>query len=189
MSTTQSRRGVPPLRNLQAILDAKATTRAQLTRRCGLSPPTIRRAIEGRAGVSAATARKVAQALGVPQQALYAELTPEELAHEARYPTITAGREYIYPEKLQNGKASVGTPYSAPESEGAEERDGEDESVTLRRGDLALLQDEMERMEARLETIEETLLEVASRPIAEFEVSLVEKETRHRDTAGRPPAR
>lgn len=88
MSTTQSRRGVPPLRNLQAILDAKATTRAQLTRRCGLSPPTIRRAIEGRAGVSAATAREVAQALGVPQQALYAELTPEELAHEARYPIL-----------------------------------------------------------------------------------------------------
>lgn len=159
---TTNNYGVPPLTNLRRILDAKGITQAQLIRRSELSYPTVRRAVDGTNRVRASTARKIAKTLGVPQEVLYLNLTPEELARQARYPKITAGHSYNYPETPEeNGQ--VESP--EPESEGET---------------LQELREVVSSMSSRLESIEELLFEVASRPIAQFDVQLTERKREDR---------
>lgn len=164
--------GLPPLRNLQRnlqrILDAKAITRAQLARRSGLSAPTVRRATEADKGVRASTARKVAKALAVPQETLYSSLSEEELKRAARLPAVTAGRSYSYLDAPPRNGRDGGEPEATPEVSQRSTLDGSAEQEEP-------LREALVRVEARLGAIEEVVLELASRPVAEFDVRLIER--------------
>lgn len=175
----RKRDSVPPLVNLRRILDAHGYTRAQLTARTGLTPPTVRRAIKGEEPLRRQTAEKVARAVGVPVGTLYSELAPDELASQARYPTITAGRSYTYPEMRMPAEDVGGTAAAedrAPKPGGGKrKRTGEREYVILHRDDFDLLRGELRRIGARLDGVEEAVSELATRPIAEFKVTLKER--------------
>ncbi len=93
----KKRYGVPPLSNLQAIMDARGITRAQLVHRSGLSQPTVSRAIDGKERVRSSTAERVARAVGAPVKALHDDLAFAELRGTIKLPPVVAGRNYGYP--------------------------------------------------------------------------------------------
>jgi transcriptional regulator with XRE-family HTH domain len=144
--------GIPPLRNLRRILDEKGVTIRQLVDRTDLADPTIRRAVKGKLGVRAGTAEKIAQALSVPCESFYSDLAPDELARAARLPAVTAGRSYRYPEAT-----ALPVEDAHPAADGAAPGLGE-----------PTLADVLEQ----LSVIEEMLMDLATRPIAEFDVEV-----------------
>lgn len=178
---TQGPGFVPPLRNLRAVMDAKGTTRAQVASRTGLSAPTLLRALRGAERVRGDTAEKISKAVGAPVESLFTDLTPEELTRAARLPAVTAGRGYSYLEAAAGRPdGRVGTPAeeepaSASAAASRRDRAGEREYVVLHRDQFEELRAAMATTNQRLETIEDALTEVASRPIAQFDVALVER--------------
>lgn len=166
-------RRTPPLKNLRAIMDANGITRAQLAARTGLSQPTVTRVLRGAEGVRTSTAEAVAKAVGVPVYALHADLIPEELMRQARLPAVTAGRDYAYPTALpQRGEERRTEP-------SAREREGSRQYVIMHRDDLDALHlrlGALGRIEERLGAVEEALAELATRPLAKFDVEINLKE-------------
>ncbi len=173
------RYGLPPLKHLRAIMDASGYTRADLAHRSGLSYPTLTRVIEGKERVRASTAEKVARAVGVPVKALYDDLAYAELSGRVKLPPVVAGNEYGYPGEHANegGDAALKGGFGEGESASGEGFDRHDKQyVILHRDEWLALHETLSTVSGRLDAIEEAVGELATRPIAQFDVDIHVKE-------------
>lgn len=163
-------RKTPPLKNLRAIMDAHGITRSQLAARTELSQPTVTRVVRGEEPVRASTAEAVARAVGVPVSALHADLTLEELRDQARLPAVTAGQAYAYPRALPRREEE-----RAPEPPARVPAGGGRQYAIIHRDELDALHARLEalgRIEQRIGAMEEALSELATRPLARFDVEV-----------------
>ncbi len=178
------RYGLPPLSKLRAIMDACGYTREQIASRSGLSQPTVSRAIEGREHVRSSTAEKVARAVGAPVRALYDDLAFAEFRGQLKLPPVVAGREYGSPEGSGDvGQPEVGEDFGGDFGEPDEARSGgegsarhERQYVIVHRDEWRALHETFSTISGRLAAIEEAVGELATRPIAEFDVQVNLKE-------------
>ncbi len=173
--------GLPPLVFVRAIMDAQGLTREQLASRSTLSQPTITCALDGKERVRSSTADKVARALGVPTRALYDDLAFAELRGALKLPPVVAGRGYGYPGEHANegGDAALtgGFGERKPDSSGRSmPSTGEREYVILHREQWQALHETLSTISGRLSAMEEAVGELATRPIAEFDVKVELKE-------------
>ncbi len=180
-ATEKRHYGLPPLCKLRAIMDVRGITREQLASRSGLSQPTITRVIEGRERVRRSTAERVARAVGAPTAALYDDLAFAELSGRLKLPPVVAGRGYGYPQGSgESGKPEAGedfeggfageSPSRSSPNEGSAR--AERQYVIVHRREWRALHETLSTISGRLTSIEEAVGELATRPIAEFDVQV-----------------
>lgn len=179
-ATEKRRYGLPPLSKLRAIMDACGYTREQIASRSGLSQPTVSRAIQGREHVRSSTAERVARAVGVPVKALYDDFAFAELRGQLKLPPVVAGRGYGYPRTSDEEGAPVGespTGCSVEPPEGDTQIRGEGRQyVIVHRDEWTSLHETLAVISGRLSAIEEAVGELATRPVAQFDVDINLKE-------------
>ena len=184
-ATEKAAYGLPPLAFLRAVMDAKGTTREQLASRSGLSQPTVSRALGGEGRVRLSTAEKVAKVVGVPVAALHDETAYAETLGRLKLPPVVAGRDYGYPDLAVPGTGGgepegrgealaeglAGGPVGAAPPTGPRDR----QYVIVHRDEWRALHEALGTISGRLEAIEEAVGELATRPIAEFDVTIKER--------------